>query len=535
MAKNTDRNLNVTIKNAEDDKDEVVISLSSIMRKMKKYFLPWIIIAAMLAALLLGINTVQTIRNKPALTALVSFSYKGIEKGLDPKGRTLDVNTIRSPEVITNALNELDMDIKNLEPIRQNIRVSGIVPSDAIDRITTYKSIMDKAQNGSVAAADAVLDVSYYPTQYKITFDYNGTGFTGDKAVEVFNEILDQYRIYFYKEYGYNETLGAAVTNIDYKSYDYPEAVDLFRQTLSTLAKYIKELSASDTTHFRSASGDTFDDLYESIKTVRSLDLDKAESLITVNNITKNKQQSIDYYQFRIDSLTRQKDADEESYNAVVAAKEKYQKDTLLVMQNSDGANAEISKNSEEYDKLVQKEVNLAAEIAETRQQINFYESRKEALNSASNSTDEQVEEMEEMLAKISEKVSTIVDKTKAAAEEYYEDVEFANAYKVLVPPSNSAAEGIKVIIKKSLKEIILVEALIFFIYFGIAFVTAIKDENKKKPAAAVAFAGNASSGGDDDDDDDDDDDMDELIDEVAEAIGAEADGTSKSKKNNKK
>lgn len=531
MANNNDRNLNVTIKNAEDDKDEVVISLSGIMKKMKKYFLPWIIIAAMMAALLLGINTVQTIRHKPELTALVSFSYKGIEKGLDPKGRTLDVNTIRSPQVITDALNELDMDIEKLEPIRQNIRVSGIVPSDAIDRITTYKSIMDKAQNGSVAAADAVLDVSYYPTQYKITFDYNGTGLTGDRAVDVFNEILDQYRIYFYKEYGYNENLGAAVSNIEYTNYDYPEAVDLFRSTLSTLAKYINDLSGSDTTHFRSSEGYTFDDLYESIKTVRSLDLDKAESLISVNNITKNKQHSIDYYQFRIESLTRQKDADEESYEAVVSAKEKYQKDTLLVMQNSDGANAEISKNSDEYDRLVQKEVNLAAEIADTKQQINYYESRKNALNESTNCTEEQMADMEEMLSAIDKKVKDLVDKTKAAAEEYYEEVEFANAYKVLVPPSNSAAAGIKVIIKNSLKEIILVEALIFFIYFGMAFVTAIKDENRKK-AASAGVGEVTTSGGNGGDDDDD---IDQLIDEVADAIGAETEKSSNNKKNKNK
>ncbi len=531
MAKNNDRNLNVTIKNAEEDKDEVVISMSAIMKKLKKYFLPWIIIAAMLGALIVSLKTVETIRSKPPLTALVSFSYDGVEKGLDPHGRTFDVNTLKNPEVIKNALTELDIDLAKIEDVRQNITIAGVIPSDAIDRITTYKSVMDKAQNGNLAAADAVLDVSYFPTKYEVKFNYGAAGFTTEKAVQVLNTTLDKYRDYFYKQYGYNETLGAAVATIKYSDYDYPEAVDLFRSTLTTLSKYIKGISNSDTTHFRSSSGYTFDDLYETIKTIRSLDLDKAESLITVNNITKNKQDSIDYYQFRIDSLTREKDADEESYKAVVSAKETYEKDKLLVMQNSDGANQEISKNSEEYDNLVKQEVSLAASIAETRQQINFYETRKEALKKASNCTQAQIDDMEKRLEGVNAKVNDIVEKTKAAAEEYYEDVEFANAYKLLVPAANSKTAGIKVIVKNSLKLIILAEAFLFFIYFGIAFVTALKEENKKKPVKAAASAGG------DGDDDDDDDEIDEVIEEVAEAIGAEAEKTNSntSKKNKKK
>ena len=533
MAKNNDRNLNVTIKNAEEDKDEVVISMSAIMKKLKKYFLPWIIIAAMLGALIVSLKTVETIRSKPPLTALVSFSYDGVEKGLDPHGKTFDVNTLKNPEVIKNALTELDIDLAKIETVRQNITVAGVIPADAIDRITAYKSVMDKTPNNALAAADAVLDVSYFPTQYKVTFNYGATGLSSDKAVQVLNTTLDKYRDYFYKEYGYNETLGAAVATIKYSDYDYPEAVDLFRSTLTTLSKYIKGISNSDTTHFRSSSGYTFDDLYETIKTIRSLDLDKAESLITVNNITKNKQDSIDYYQFRIDSLTREKDADEESYKAVVSAKETYEKDKLLVMQNSDGANQEISKNSEEYDNLVKQEVSLAASIAETRQQINFYETRKEALKKASNCTQAQIDDMEKRLEGVNAKVNDIVEKTKAAAEEYYEDVEFANAYKLLVPAANSKTAGIKIIIKNSLKKIILAEAFLFFIYFGIAFVTALIEENKKKPVKAAA----GSTGGDGDDDDDDDDDIDEVIEEVAEAIGAEAEKTDSntSKKNKKK
>ena len=534
MSKSTERNLNVTIKNQEDNKDEVVISLSSIFRKLKKYFLPWIIIAAMLGVITLSVKTYSVVKSKPPLTALVSFNYSGIEKGLDPNGKTFDVNTLKNPEVISSAISELDMDVAKVESVRQNLSIAGVIPSDAIDRITAYRTIMNQSTNGSIAAAQAVLDTSYYPTHYKVTFNYASTGLSKSDAVQVLNMTLEKYRDYFYRQYGYNQSLGAAVTMIDYQSYDYPEAIDLFRSTLSTLATYLRDLSSEDLTRFRSSTGYTFEDLYESVNAVRTLDLDKADSLVTVNNITKDKQAAIDYYQFLIEDLTRTQHQNEESYKAVQAAKGAYQKDTLLVMQSADGSNTEISKTSEEYDKLVDQEVNLAKNIAATKQKINEYTTRKTALEKASSSTPAQIEELDKMLAGINAKVNDLVETTKDTADEYFKNVEFANAYSILVPAVNTNDVSLSAIVKNSVKSVILLEALIFFIYFGIAFVTAIVDENKgrKKLASATVSGG---SDNEEDEEADDDEELDEMIEDVAEALGAEPEKKQSSPKNSSK
>ena len=542
MSKSNERNLNVTIKNDHDEKDEVVISLSGIFKKLKKYFLPWVIIAAMLGAAVVSIKAAKVMKSKPPLTALVSFSYSGIEKGLDPNGKSFDVNTLKNPEVISAAVAELELSDTKVEPIRQNISISGVIPADAVDRLTLYHSVKAQSTNGNVAPVQAILDTSYYPTQYKIKFNYANTGLSKEDAVDVFNMMLDKYRDYFYRQYGYNQSLGAAVSTLDYKSYDYPEAIDLFRSTLDTLATYLKDLSREDLTRFRSSTGYTFEDLYESVITVRALDLDKAESLVNVNNITKDKQAALDYYQYTIDELTRQKERDEESYKAVQEAKNNYQKDKLLVMQNADGVGTEISKTSEEYDKLVDQEVRLAGDIAETKQKIKKYAQRKEALGKSNNTTTEaQIKDLDARLDSINNKVNDLVVKIKDTSDEYFKNVEFANAYSILVPATNSGEIGFMAAAKASKKKVIIYEALIFFVYFGIAFVTAIIDENKRsKAAAAVSADPSGASGGDDDDDDDDDEDIDELIEEAAEAIGAEVEKKpapkpqQKSKKNRK-
>ncbi|MBR4626526.1 MAG: lipopolysaccharide biosynthesis protein [Ruminococcus sp.] len=533
MAKSNERNLNVTINNSSDDKDEVVISVSGILKKLKKYFLPWLIISAMLGAVIVGIKTASAIKSKPPLTALVSFNYSGIEKGLDPNGKTFDVNTIKNPEVISGAVSDLDMDASKVELIRQYVSIAGVIPADAVDRLTLYHSVKSQSVNGSVAPVQAILETSYYPTQYKITFNYSKTGLSKDDAVQVLNGMLDKYRDYFYRQYGYNQSLGAAVTTLDYKSYDYPEAIDLFRSTLNTLATYLKDLSSEDLTRFRSSTGYTFEDLYESVITVRALDLDKAQSLVTVNNITKDRQQAIDTYQYKIDALTRQKERDEESYKAVQTAKENYQKDKLLVMQSADGTNTEISKTSEEYDILVDKEVRLASDIAETKQKIKEYSQRKEALEKSKGTASEaQIKEIDERLESINTKVNDLVVKIKDTSDEYFKNVEFANAYSILVPATKTNDISVTAVAKNSVKSAIIYELLIFFIYFGISFVTAIIDENKKNRKLKTANGG-SDGDGDNDDDGDDDDDTDEIIEDVAEALGAEVTEKEAPKTNN--
>ena len=67
------------------------------------------------------------------LTAMVGFTYDGIEKGLDPNGNEFDANTLKSPSIIESTLTDLGMDTKNTDAIRSAITISGVVPDDTID------------------------------------------------------------------------------------------------------------------------------------------------------------------------------------------------------------------------------------------------------------------------------------------------------------------------------------------------------------------------------------------------------------------
>lgn len=505
MAKTEDRNLNVTIKTEPEDKDEVVISLAGIFKMFKKYFLPWVIVAVILGVGVLGVTAFKVSKTKVPLTALVSFNYDGIEKGLDPAGQVFDVSMIKNPQVITNAVLENNLDIEKVSNIRDNIYFSGIIPDDAIDKITVYKSIYENANSGNLSAAQAMLDVEYYPTDFKVSFNYAAAGISSSEGVLVLNSILNNFREYFFNTYGYNQALGSSVAAIDYKEYDYSEAVDLFRTNLDTLAKYVNDLAKNDSTYFRSIqTGHTFNDIYQSINTLKTIDLDRISSYINVNNVTKNKESTIAYYQYRIDSLTRNKDALTEKLNNLKDIIDSYKKDSILVVAGVESGNTELTQASEEYDTLIERRDSTASELAETKQNIKFYTQRKEGLEKSKSADEEKGNEyVDSQLASLNQKFENLIEDTRTTSEEYFESVELANAYNILVPPSGKNGTSLKSVLRSSLKPVIIAEVFLLVIYLAVAFVMAIKHENSRKKFAADAISSDESDknedGGDSD------------------------------------
>lgn len=484
-----ERNVNLVLKNESDTDKDVVVSLSGIVKKLKKYFLIWVIAAVVAFVLPVAGSAVFSADQHKEMTALVSFTYSGIEKGLDPNGNVFDVYSLKTPAVIESALTELGHSLEELETIRSNIRIEGIVPADARDRITVYNSVLASNSTGAISAAQQLLETSYYPTQYNVTFNYADTEYTNAEAVEVFNTILECYRDYFFETYGYNEALGSAVATIGYTDYDYAEAVDLFSSTLSTLRSYVNNLSREDTTRFRSAvTGYTFADLSKSIEAIQSMDLDLVSSYITVNNVTKDKDTLIDYYEYRIDALTRQKTIAEENLATISASIDTYEKDTVMIFGNgTENTDTQYYQGSETYNNLFQQRINAQDTLSTVTQQINFYNTRIVALKSKPVGNSTEKEKVEADLTRINEKVNDLIDKINLTADEYYNTVSFANAYNVLVPASTSSVvRTFGDIIKDSLIAIFVLEALLVVAYICVVLVTAMIDENKKRTGVAV-------------------------------------------------
>lgn len=486
-----EKNISLILKQPEDESETVTISFGSIFRQMKRYLLVWIVLASVLAMLTTSFVFLFSGRIvTSSITALVSFNYSGIESGKAPDGSTFDVNKIKSPNVIENALDDVGESSSLSENIRSNISIKGIIPDDALDKISLYQSVYSQGGSAALDAVNSLLAIGYYPSYYVINFDYAAAGITIDDGKKILDRILENYQDYFFRTYGYNEALGSSVVAVDYKDYDYPEAVDVFDSTLDSLKQYVQKLSNDDTTNFRSnETGYTFSDLLTTIDTVKSADLDALSSYITINNITNDKEMLLTYYQYRIEEMERERKVSQSELDSVTNSINEYEKDTLLVFGNGNGAeNGETTyqQASEKYDELINQKIEIQDSVSRCSQRIEYYKDRISAMNENSGTVKVDSEEVEKELSSLYDKIKDLIDVTNKTADEYYETVTFANAYNILVPATGNAPQ---VTAGGLAMPILIIEAVLFVVYLGVSFIRAIVLDNragKKKKESEV-------------------------------------------------
>lgn len=509
MGSKEERYLNVTLKNDQDDKDEVVISITAILAKLRKYLAIWLSVTIIVSILsILGLGVMNAEEHKE-VQSLVSFTFDGIERGKDPNGNKFDVNSLKNPQVIEAALTECGYPLELLEPVRRNIKIEGIIPQDAIERITAYKTIYEaESGSSSLAAVESMLDVSYYPTQYKVYFNYSNCDFSGSDAAQLLNSMLEAYNSYFLDKYGYNEAFGSAITAIDYNDYDYAEALDVFTDTMSSLKSYVNGLANADTIRFRSSvTGLTFSDLSKTISTLQDIDIDVLASYIDFFNVTKDREKLLTYYQYRIEALQRQEVVHREVLATVIDSINTYQKNTVMIFGNgNDSIDTTAQEASAEYDRLFNQRISVQNDLSNTVQRIDYYQKRIERLTTTPVADATKREKVEADLAIINEKLNILLEEVNLTANEYYENVIYAKSYNVLVPASVSSTSVVKNAIKDSLLYVVIIDALLFVIYFGYSFVRAIVDENK-----APAPKKNSRRKYDEDDEEEEDEEDDET------------------------
>ncbi|MGN1481873.1 hypothetical protein [Porcipelethomonas sp.] len=466
-------------KNSDKEKNVNILSGKSLFCYLKKLLIPWLIAAVVIVAAVFGTNLVGQIINGD-ITTYINFGYDGVEAGLDPTGNKLDIDQLKSKDIISESLTELNIKDADVDAIYSNITVSGIVPSDVIDRITAYTPVYSSED---IVSSKNIQDTSYYPTQYSISINCRKADLSQSECEKLLNKMTEKYEEFFFDSYGYNKSLENAVRSIDYSEYDYVDAITVFDTSLESLQNYINELSEKDTIRFRSeASGYTFADLSKSIDVIRNEDLDWISSYITLHNVTKDKKNLIANYKFKIEEYGRTKKIYDEKLKSIENTINGYEKNSILIFGNAtDGTNAALNQSSDTYDNLITEKVRTQTNLSATEQKISLYQERIKSLESGkSTSGSEKI--VEENFSKISDKIDTLIDSVNTTATDYYEEVLFANAFKVISPASASASSIIKTAVSESEKLIVALELLAAAIYIAAATVLVfIPEESKQK------------------------------------------------------
>lgn len=471
--------LNITVKNEPPEEGGITIPIAEIWHSLKRFAALWIVAAVFSALVVSAEIAVFSQQLSSAPVALIGFDYDGAEYGRAPGGGEFDVNSIKTPVVIENALTKLGYPLQYVESVRNAISIQGIMPTDAVDEMSVYKAAYE--ENGSLQAAQAMLSVNFNYTQYLVTFNFEETPFGDDEAAQVINTVLECYRDYFFEKYGYSETIGNAGLAVDYSDYDYLIAVDNYNSMLGVLGEVVDKYKYEG---FRSTeTGFSFSDLSDSINTVHAYEADALAAYIISNSIVRDKESMLSYYEYRISELERSKKSAQENLDAIKASIEAYEKDTVVMFDGTAEDALSYTTASEKYDNLFTQKSLAQLEVSRYNQRISESKARLEAVKKlGSKSSDpEKTAYVEERLAVLSEEVDTLVENVNKTVLEYNESVEFANAYSVLVPASVLSTSYISMLMKNIIKPIIFAEAGVFFFYVALSTVHGCVTAYRKK------------------------------------------------------
>lgn len=493
MKKENEHYLNLRIDNNErEDKEELNISIKSIFLYLKKYFAAWLTLAVVVASLVFSVSSIMKAKEESELEASISFAFDGIEKGRNPNGGDFDAYEIVNPVVIRQTLNDFDIPMKKLESIKRNIKIQGEIPQDIKEKIDGYESIVSQGGSQSLAAYKELKQIEYHSTKFNIYFNYSKAGLAQKDAVNILNGILKNYRQYFFEKYGYNYALGDSLKDFGKYSgdYDYAELLDIYSTAIDSLKTYINNIQVNDSASFRSnATGLSFADISKRLDNLKTIDLDVLASFISVNNITKNKDRLISYYQYRVESLEREKKVWDDQVNTITELISTYERGEVLMVGSGDSpeSNINISQPSETYDSMFNKKIDAKRNSSNIVQRIDFYKTRITQLQgSQPNNSKELCDEVQNELNKLNLKINELTDITNDTAEEYYDTITLGDAYKILIPASSSVKGTISIVISKSIMPIIVAEVALFGLYVLMSFIVSLVKCNQKTETESV-------------------------------------------------
>ena len=407
----------------------------------KKKLVSYLLIISLLVGMLAGCmySLYEHMSGKGSyVRAMISFQFSGIEQGLDPNGASFDVTTIKSPYVIEQALKNLSISESEIENIRENISIVGVIPKDAVEQITTYEKMAEKdAKN-----YEKVLEVSYFPSQY-VVYLYDDGSYNSKQLTEILNEVIASYKQYFLDTYANSEVLTVTSNLLSGSDYDYGESIDLVKTQIQIMLSYVTE-KMDEAPDFRSSkTGLSFDDIVTSLNFVKTVDIARLSSYVQSKSLTKDKSKQIDYYEYMIRETSNQiseLQTQEESVQKIISS---YEKDPVVIVSGADST-IEYGTKGEYYDQLVENKIKLDQQISEANTSLNEYYLQLNKLNEMTVSAlSEDFEYADKLLDGLNSTISSWVKLVEETTEEYYKTARFSNAVSVAVPAQYYADGGI--------------------------------------------------------------------------------------------
>jgi len=373
--------------------------------------------------------------------AVILFGFPQAEQGLDPLGSRLDVNRIRSPYVIGNALDNLELRERGIsaESIRANLVLRGVVPFDAIHQLMRIHDIAARVP----MRLEEVEGVIYHPTMFALQLYRRGAleSLNEQEINELLNEIIFQYKEYFHRTYSDVYFLDVVVTHFDPLEYDYFELITILNGTLGNMISYT-ESRFNVAPDFRSPNTQmTFGDIRANLNLIRDVDVTRIAALVHTNNMSRDRTRSANILEYQVIRMEMERTRNQANADDALFLADLYTRDTFVYHHG--GERFFYERGSQTYSNFLQSAFNYKREVNRLDVEIEFYQNRVNSLRSIPNPANpNDVIFVEEAIPTILESLKNWENIINQTVQDYLTIELFGDAVRILSPSrfSNSMA-----------------------------------------------------------------------------------------------
>lgn len=390
-----------------------------------------------------------------SVQALISFEYEDAAKMLTPDGKTLDVNRITSSNIVAKAIKNSGLeDTLSSGSVSNNMSVSRMLTGESRQK----KEILEKLENTNANVGnpseyieDIRTAIDYtYKDQYIIELK-NGFGsernlvyLTGDDLSALMNNIVSEYKSYFFETYGDFTFPDNKIDDISLEELDYIEWLDNMVNILDSLSVYCAEMENSDFANYYSAkNGFSFGDINRLIKIIKNTKVDYLYSYVYYNCLAKDTDSVITKFNYSLKNLKYTIDVVNENINNGAKLIESYKVNSILINRQvgAAGEDAVIRANSvtDYYNNLVLQQADYYGRKAELQVVADDLNDKIRGF-SGSASTAQKIEVAENEINEVNELCHQLYNLVNGLAQEIAGSETFAGSYITSVDASYSGS-----------------------------------------------------------------------------------------------
>ena len=493
-----DGKIEVLLKNEEPSEREVELSLLNVFANMKKSMrlYAWIILLC-LSVGLVAPYTISLFKDKTAsVSAVVTFQYGAASEGKTPNGSTLDVNAIKSSNVIAEALKKTHLSKEvSVSSVSQNISI-GRMLSDTAKR---QLEIMQKMDDATIDMKEPEKYVDFvngmstgsYRNQYIVTLN-NGFGnekssvtLKGDEMAVLLNNIIDEYENYFFDSFDNFRLPDNTIEDISVEDLDYIEWLDNMTDILDSLSAYCIDDAHGKFLNYRSKTdGLSFSDINRMINLVRSARVDYLYAYVYYNGIAKDKDRVTTKFEYTLRNLNHSLDSKNENITNGADLIANYRNSNILISRQNTGDGTETEdintpSITEYYNNLILNQANMYAEKYSMELSVNNL-NEKIKIFTRPRATATKIAIVDNEIKEVNDICRQLYDLARRHAEEIINSETYRNSFITEIGASDYSSFFSGDLIKKMLIGGVAGAFLGFAVWFATAFIAELKDADKR-------------------------------------------------------